>query len=97
MFKLSESSAAIVKDEEIKYKVFPFIYETQNVTDNVKRRSIITEKIKVLFPQHYVNVFVFNDESWSRHSFGTKGRTYSQSMNGIEVDSFRSSSSKLCL
>ena len=86
IFKLSRSSASYLSGDEIKVKVFPFVYDTKNINDSERRRDILKDKLKILFPQHNVNLFIFNGSCWSRSSNNTKGIAFFEKEYGSEVD-----------
>ena len=75
-----------MSSDEIKVRAFPFVYESRNVTDGKQRREFLKQKLTAMFPNHYVNLFTFNDGYWSRYSNSTKGTTYFADSYGSEVD-----------
>ena len=86
VFKLSKSSGVSMDSDQIKVKAFPFVYETTHITDGARRRDILKNKLGAMFPNHNVNVFIFNDSNWSRNNINTKGSTYFEKSYGSEVD-----------
>ncbi|CAF1159078.1 unnamed protein product [Adineta ricciae] len=83
-YKLSESSGPWMNEAEIKSKAFPFVYDTRSVTDNGRRRTILKVSLKVAFPNHYVNVFIFGS-GWSRNN-RSKGAAAFKNEYGSDVD-----------
>lgn len=86
IFKVSQSSGEIMTSAEIKAKADGLITETKSETDKVKRRDILHEKLKALFPNHNVHVFLFGDSLWSRSTHSNKGAAYYEKDYGSEVD-----------
>ncbi|UJR24097.1 hypothetical protein I4U23_027064 [Adineta vaga] len=83
-YKLSKSSGSYMNPDEIKAKAFPFIYDTRSITDTTRRRDILKNNLKIVFPDHYVNVFIFN-KGWSRNN-RSKGATAFKKEYGSDVD-----------
>lgn len=86
LFKLNKSSADQVHGDDIKVKLFPFVYDTKSMTDGEQRRDLLKEKLKVLYPQHNIHIFVFGDGLWARYSVNTKGNAYFAKEYGSEID-----------
>jgi hypothetical protein len=86
IYKLLKSSGAHMNTEEIKAKALPFIYESRNMIDDGQRHTILQNKFKTMFPNHYVNVFIFNGSDWARQSNNTKGSIYFEKDYDSEVD-----------
>jgi hypothetical protein len=84
--KLSTSSGGHMSSDEIKAKAFAFVYESKHEKDDVKRRDLLRDKFKVLFPDHLVNVFLFSDSDWGRYANNIKGGTFFEKDYGSEVD-----------
>ena len=86
IIKLLKSSGELMNSDDIKTKAFPFVYESKNEINDIQRRDTLREKLKNMFPKHYVNVFIFNDSDWSRYGNNTKGGTYFTKEYGSEID-----------
>ena len=85
IYKLSKSAGEWMTEHQIKTKGLDLVEKTSNETTMTKRRNILKEKLKILFPNHYVTVFVFSGSSWARDSFNIKGTAYFEKY-GSEVD-----------
>ncbi|CAF1110381.1 unnamed protein product [Adineta ricciae] len=86
IFKVSQSTGETMTSDAIKSIANDVITETKSETDNVKRRDVLHEKLKALFPNHNVHVFLFNDSHWSRSTHSHKGAAYYEKDYGSEVD-----------
>lgn len=73
VYKLMESSGSKLNDDEIRQKALPFVYDTKDITDGEMRRDRLREDLKMVFPEHNVNVFLYKNKwsyaSWSKGCF----------------------------
>ena len=83
-YQLSKSSGSYMTQEEIRYKAFPFIYDTRHVTNIRSRLDLLKKSLRKVFPDHYVNIFIFRD-GWSRRCNG-KGSVAFKYEYGSDVD-----------
>jgi hypothetical protein len=83
-YKLSESHGFYMNSDVIKSKAFPFVYDTRSITDSERRRTVLRDSLKNIFPNHYVNVFIF-DGAWSRNNL-SKGAVAFMNEYGSDVD-----------
>ncbi|CAF0833320.1 unnamed protein product [Adineta steineri] len=83
--KLSKSAGNYVTSDEIKSTANSFINKTKGEVDNIKRRDILWNELKNAFPSHYVNIFIFDDNDWTRNGQNTKGSAYFEKNYGSEV------------
>jgi hypothetical protein len=83
-FKLSESKGSFMNPNVIKSKAFPFVYDTRSITDSERRRTVLRDSLKNIFPNHYVNVFIFSG-AWSRNT-RSKGAVDFADEYGADVD-----------
>lgn len=84
MFKLHKSAGACVNEEEITSKAHPFVYETRDIRDHRRRRDILKNNLKNVFPNHYVHIFLFKAR-WTRSS-QNKGAASFRNDYGHDVD-----------
>lgn len=59
-------------DKYIRKKAFASIYRTKSETNNDLRRASIKSSLKTIFPNHYVNVFIFSN-AWTGCARNHKG------------------------
>ncbi|CAF1267683.1 unnamed protein product [Adineta steineri] len=85
IIKLSKSAGNYVTSDEIKSTANSFINKTKGEVDSVKRRDILSNELKNVFPSHYVNIFIFDDTDWTRNGHNTKGSAYFEKNYGSEV------------
>ena len=83
-FKLTRSGGPNMNSDEIKAKAFPFVYDTRSITNDERRRDLLQASLKNIFPNHNVNVFIFND-GWSR-SCCSKGSVAFKNEYGSTID-----------
>lgn len=86
IYKLSKSSGESLSSDDIRIKAFPFVYDTKKEIDHNKRQNILEEKLRPLFPDHYVNIFIVNDSDWLQRSYNTKGISFFKEEYGSDVD-----------
>lgn len=86
IYKLAKSSEELLSSDKIKIKVSPVVYETAKEIDHSKRQQILEEKLRPLFPDYYVNIFVVSDSNWSQRSYNTKGISSFKADYGSDVD-----------
>ncbi len=60
VYSLNCSSGASISNDEVKQQSFCWVYESKHITNQAQRREFLFEKIKHNFPNHNVNVFVYN-------------------------------------
>ena len=68
----------------IKAKAFPFVYDTRSITNDSIRRDRLFASLANIFPDHNVNVFIFNN-TWSR-SCCSKGSAAFKNEYGSTID-----------
>lgn len=80
VFKLKNSSGPILEDADIRQKALPSIYDTKDITDNEVRRNRLCDDLKVKFPNHNVNVFVYTNKwtyaAWGKGCYSFVGANY---------------------
>jgi hypothetical protein len=84
IYKLKKSSGTYMNSDDIKFKAFPFICDTQSETDPNKRRDKLKTSLKNVFPNHHVNVFIFC-KNWTGSSYSC-GATSFRGEYGSDVD-----------
>ena len=85
VFKLSQSSGISMTGEDVKAKAFPFVYDSKSESDVTIRRDILRNRLKSVFPNHHVNIFVCTT-GWRRNSSNIKGSAFFQKEYGSTVD-----------
>ncbi|CAF1055542.1 unnamed protein product [Rotaria sordida] len=69
--KLVRSLGTNVNDNEVKQKALPIINDTIKITNYETRCDRICDNLKMIFPNHHVNVFIYgNDWQCAYHSKG---------------------------
>ncbi len=84
VYKLIQSSGSVLNSDDIKTKAFAFIYDTKDQTDDEKRRESLYDSLKNVFPNHYVNVFIFTKQ-WSWNVNNSKGSVSFTDKYGSDV------------
>ncbi|CAF4955824.1 unnamed protein product [Rotaria sp. Silwood1] len=65
------SSSANINDNEVKEKILSIINDTIKITNYETRCDRICDSLKMIFPKHHVNVFIYgNDWQCAHHSKG---------------------------
>ncbi len=68
-----------------KLKHFLFVYDTKSETDDVKRHDSLRDSLKNIFPNHYINVFIYH-KRWTRSHTNIKDAAYFTKEYGSDVD-----------
>lgn len=63
VYRLAKSSGHRIDNNEVKQKALPFVIDTKHITNEEKRRDQLRDSLKSVFPQHHVNIFIF-DRKW---------------------------------
>ncbi|CAF1508829.1 unnamed protein product [Adineta ricciae] len=86
IIKFSTSVGESMTTDHVQLRATPYILKTKAETDGSKRRDILRDELKTAFPNHFVNVFIYNDNDWTRSSRNAKGTAYYEKNYGTEVD-----------
>lgn len=70
-FQLFSRNKTTINDATVQQKAFPFVYDTKSMTNNQERANSLANSLRPIFPEHYVNIFIYNG-NWN-DSFNGKG------------------------
>lgn len=79
---MSSTTSITISSDELKEKMFCFVYDSRNQKESIKRAEYLCDKLKEKFPSFNVGAFVNNDGKFPWAVVNCKVSAYFENYEG---------------